>query len=216
MGAVELLGAKWDAVPGVTWTLGVSELVTAGLLRRQDVVFVERRRFEAAVEAARRGEARPRGAPEPGVSPGAEFIATATWASVGLDSAYLDLRVTDAETGSVVSTWRLATANDADPAALARSVVSAVLAALDAVGRLPVWTDPEADAAPGSYRSSGVPLTAVRFFLRGLAEEERWNWEGARVAYQSALTVDGAPFHEARAALARTARLRMGGTLGAN
>jgi hypothetical protein len=51
--------------------------------------------------------------------------------------------------------------------------------------------------------------------MAGLEAEERWDWEGARRGYQAALAA--APgFLEAEAALARAARLRNGGTLGAN
>jgi len=48
-----------------------------------------------------------------------------------------------------------------------------------------------------------------------LASEEAWNWEGARVGYQEAGALESA-FFEADVALARTARLRMGGTLGSS
>jgi len=64
-------------------SIGLSELVATGLLRRRDVRFVERRRFAAAAEAERRRENRPPGTPPAGVSPGPEFILSATWVSLG-------------------------------------------------------------------------------------------------------------------------------------
>ena len=139
-----------------------------------------------------------------------------TWARLGLDSAYLELRLTDLRTGTVVRTWRAATPNDADPVALARTVVGSLLAALDAMGRRPAWRDPHPEAAPPGYRPSGIPPAAVAAFLRGLAAEERWAWEGARRGYRAAIAESGGMFFEARAALARAARLRLGGTLAAS
>jgi hypothetical protein len=196
--------------------LAISELVGAALLRRADVEWVERRRFAAAVAAERRGDARPAGAPAAGVSPGAEFILSGSWASVGLDSAYLDLRLTQSETGSIVTSWRAATPNDPDPTSLTRTVVGSLLGALGRLDRLPVWSDPSPDAAPVSYRTTGISTDAVEAFLVGLAAEERWDWEAARRGYQTALEEGGARFVEAEAALARAARLRNGGTLGAS
>ena len=215
VGEVRILGEpSWSRPPEVEIGLGMAELVSAGLLRRSDVQLVERRRFAAAVEAERRGQAR-EGAPPAGMSPGARYIVSATWASVGLDSAFVDLRLADAQTGSVVATWRGATASDADPVSVARRVVFGTLAALEKLGEHPGWQDPDPGAAPPAYRPSGVPEAAVTSFFRGLAAEETWSWERARVGYQSALSAAGASFVEAAAALARTARLRNGGTLGA-
>ena len=217
VGEVRILGTpSWGATEGVEAGLGVAELVSAGLLRRRDVHFVERRRFASAVEAERRGLARGEGAPAPGISPGAQYILSATWASIGLDSASVDLRLSDAQSGSVVATWRGATAPDADPVSVARRVLSGTLAALDRIGVRPSWQDPIEGAAPAGYRPSGVPAAAVASFFRGLAAEETWSWERARAGYQDALTAGGASFAEAAAALARTARLRNGGTLGAS
>ncbi len=135
---------------------------------------------------------------------------------VGLDSALVDLRLADAQTGSVVATWRGATPSDADAVSVARRVVSGTLAALEKLGERPSWQDPDPAAAPPGYRPSGVPDAAVTAFFRGLAAEETWSWERARVGYQGALTASGTSFVEAAAALARTARLRNGGTLGAS
>jgi len=95
---------------------------------------------------------------------------------------------------------------------VARAGVGAILAALDDLGRLPDWEDAVGIPAPGSYEASGVPQTALNDFLGGLAAEEAWRWDAARDAYQAAARARGFP--EAEAALARTARLRLGGTLG--
>lgn len=216
LGEVRILANDpWSTARLVDPGLGVAELVAAGLLRRQDVRYVERRRFAAAVEAERRGQPRPEGAPAAGVSPGAELIVAATWSALGLDSAFVELRVSDAQSGAVVGTWRGATANEADPTSLARSIVGGITSALEGLGRLPAWNDPVPRAAPSSYAASGVPARAVEAFLRGLSAEERWDWEGARRGYQEAIAAGGEGFFEARAALARAARLRRGGTLGA-
>ncbi|NJD18978.1 MAG: hypothetical protein FIA95_06815 [Gemmatimonadetes bacterium] len=192
----------------------MSELVAAGLLRRRDVQYVERRRFAAAAEAERRGAARPEGAPPAGVSPGAQYVLTATWASVGLDSAFVDLRLADAQSGAVAASWRGATAPDADPVAVARRIVSGTLSALGSLGARPARQDPVEGAAPAAYRPSGVSAAALASFFQGLAAEESWSWERARAGYQSALAGAGPSFLEAAAALARTARLRNGGALG--
>jgi hypothetical protein len=215
VGEIRVLGTpSWSTAP-VESTLGMSELVAAGLLRRRDVQHVERRRFAAAAEAERTGAARPEGAPPAGTSPGAQYVVSATWASVGLDSAFVDLRLSDAQSGAVVATWRGATAPDGDPVAIARRVVAGTLAALDQLGARPAWEDPEGAAAPAAYRASGVSAAAVSSFFQGLAAEDAWSWERARTAYQAALSAGGPSFVEAAAALARTARLRNGGTLGA-
>ena len=63
-----------------------------------------------------------------------------------------------------------------------------------------------------AYQPSEISIQDVERFLRGLAAEELWNWEGARRSYEAATASPG--FLEAEAALARTARLRTGGTLG--
>jgi hypothetical protein len=214
LGDFEVNGeVAWTLPRGVTPHLAVEELAAAGLLRRQDVRFVERRRFAEAAEAERQGRQRPPGAPAAGVAPRLDFLAMAVWSPL-MGSGYLDIRLTDPATGAVVATGRTETPPDADATSLARAVVAGVLAALDEVGRRPAWTDPVAAAAPATYRAAGVPSAAVEAFLRGLAAEERWNWEGARVGYQAAVAQGGTGFVEAEAALARAARLRNGGTLG--
>lgn len=217
VGAVEIL-ANSDL--GLTSESGpapaVSALVVVGLLRRQDVHFVERRRFAAAAEAERRGQTRPEGAPAVGVSVQPEFILDASWASVGLDSAYLDVHLKDAQSGAVVGKHRLATPNGVDPTSLARTVVGSLLVILDDMGRRPAWNDPLPASAPASYRPTGIPATAVDAFFGGLRAEDGWQWDRARVGYQAALKAGGPSFVEAETALARTARLRLGGTLGAS
>lgn len=215
VGEVKVLGTvSSPAAAGADLELGLSELVAAGLLRRRDVHFVERRRFSAAVEAERLGRPRPQGAPAAGTSPGARWAVSATWATLGLDSAVVDLRLTDLETGAVVGSWRGATAPAADPVSVARTIVAGTLAALDRIAPRPAWADPEPAAAPLPFRASGVPEAAVAAFFRGVAAEERWAWEEARAGFQGALATGGDGFVEAAAALARTARLRSGGTLG--
>jgi hypothetical protein len=200
----------WSLGSTVSPDLALSELVIAGLLRRRDLELVERRRFNAAVDAERAGTPRPAGAPPAGVSRGAELLATVVWLPLGAQVS-LEVRLTRPETGAVVAAQRRMIPADSDPVAAARAIVSTILGALDELGRRPAWDDPGLDAAPTEYRPSGVPAAAVGRFLQGLAAEERWNWEAARRSYQA---VAGAGFFEAEAALARTARLRTGGTLG--
>jgi hypothetical protein len=174
------------------------------------VELVERRRFTAAVDAERAGTPRPAGAPPAGVSRGAEMSATVVWLPLGAETS-LEVRLTRPQTGAVVAGRRRMIPADADPVAAARAIVATILEALDELGRRPAWNDPVPGAAPAEYRPSGVPTAAVARFLQGLAAEERWNWEAARRSYEAAA---GAGFFEAEAALARTARLRTGGTLG--
>jgi hypothetical protein len=210
---VELLGQPaWPSGSRVSARLGVTELVAAGLLRRADVRFVERRRFAAAADAERAGAARPPGAPAAGVSPGAELTATVTWVALGTGGASLEVRLSETATGRVAGTSRAVVPVDAEPIALARAAVATILATLRELGRLPTWNDPVAGAAPAAYVASGVPPAALADFVGGLAAEEAWRWESARVGYQAAARAPG--FFEAEAALARTARLRLGGTLG--
>jgi len=209
-----LLNDPWGILSPVPTALGIQELVSVGLLRRQDVEFVERRRFSQAAEMERRGQPRPRGAPTVGVSPGAELVLAGSWAQASADSAYLDFRLTRAETGEVVTTFRRSTPISADPTALARRITTGLLGALEEMGRLPTWADPFPQGAPEGYQASGVSHGAVAAFFSGVAAEDRYDWEGARAAYQEALDEGGSGFPEARVALARIARLRSGGTLG--
>jgi len=209
---VELAGqAPWSFASPVTPGLALSELVVAGLLRRGDVRFVERRRFAAAALAEERGERRPAGAPPAGVSEGAELLASVVWVPLPTGSS-IEVRLTEAARGAVVGSRRASIPAGSDIVATARTVVRTLLAALESVGRLPAWTDPLGSAATGQAAGSGVPDRAVESFLRGLAAEESWRWEAARASYQDAAESVG--FFEAEAALARAARLRLGGTLG--
>jgi hypothetical protein len=202
---VEFLGAyPWRGPGTVTASLGVAELVVTGLLRRRDVHFVERRRFSAAAEAERRGAARPRGAPAAGVSQSADYTTTAVWISLGPDQTAVEVRLATLESGSIAGATRVPVPTDADPVTLARAIVRGVVEVLDDLERLPMWADPRPDPA-------SVSEEALSHFVRALAAEEMWNWEAARRGYQAA-AADPA-FHEAATALARTARLRLGGTL---
>jgi hypothetical protein len=213
LGSIEAAGPlPWELATPVPLDLGLSELVVAGLLRRRDVEFVERRRFAAAAEAERSG--RPRGprAPPVGVSRGAELTAAVVWLPLGTGQAAAELRLASSATGAVVGSGRTTLPADSDIVGAARTIVAALLATLEETGRLPAWEDPIPQAAPGTFLATGIPDSAVESFLRGLAAEEQWNWEAARRSYGAASASPG--FLEAEAALARAARLRNGGTLG--
>ncbi len=205
----------WGLDTSLGASVGLSELVAVGLLRRPDVRFVERRRFAAAADAERRGEPRGPGAPPVGVSPGPEFILSATWALFGAATAYLEGRLINPASGRVERTWRTETPRDADAVGVARVIVGGLVAELGRMGRAPAWSDPFAHAAPTTFEPTNISVSAVNAFLAGLASEEVWNWESARVGYQAATTLDP-NFFEADVALARTARLRSGGTLGSS
>ena len=207
---VEFLGAyPWTAGGTVSAALGVEELVVTNLLRRRDVRFVDRRRFSAAADAERRGVARARGQPPAGVSTSAEFAVTAVWITLGPGQESVEVRLAGMSTGDVVGATRVSVAEGTRPVALSRAIVQGILTVLNELDRLPNWEDPLASANDGDADS--VSDEALRDFLRGLAAEELWNWEEARRGYQAA-AADPA-FYEATAALARSARLRLGGTL---
>jgi hypothetical protein len=217
IGGIEVLGQPgWlaEASPpsGVSADLALAELVVAGLIRRADVRFVERRRFAAAVAAVESGVPRGAGAPPVGSSAGAEIFATAVWLQLPTGGSAIEVRLTEAARGAVLGTRRTTLPPDADLVATARVTVGAIMAVLDELGRRPAWPDPVANAAPEQFAPSGVSARAVSSFLAGLAAEESWRWEPARVSYRAA--AESAGFFEAVAALARTARLRLGGTLG--
>lgn len=208
---IDFLGSfPWSAPGTVTPALGVEELVAAGLLRRRDVRFVERRRFSAAVESVRRGIRRPPGAPPPGVSQSAEFMTTAAWIPTASGQATVEVRLAVLQTGGMAGATRVIVPDDADPVTLARAIVDGLLSILEDLDRLPTWVDPL--RPPADAPSEHVSADALRSFFAGLASEEVWEWEGARRGYQAA-AADPA-FHEASTALARAARLRLGGTLG--
>lgn len=207
----------WPGESAVPPSLGLQELVAAGLIRRRDVEFVERRRFVAAVEREARGLPPLPHSPPPGVSPGAEFQLAGSWIPAG-DSATLALRLVDVETGGVVTAWRVTTPQGVDPTGLARVVVGSTVTALRGLGRLAVWSDPlqsRVDPAPSTVTPSGVTAEAVAAFFRGIAAEDRFDWEAARRAFQRAMEIEGDAFFEPDVALGRVARLRAGGTLGA-
>ena len=219
---VAFVGAyPWPAAAPVGPALGVAELTVAGLLRRRDVDFVERRRFARAAEAERSGMRRRVGQPPAGVSRSAEFAANAVWISPAsgpatesgpaMESrpAMVEVRLVRLATGDVAAATRLPLPATTDPPALARSLVRGIVGLLDELGARPAWSDPLAESLDST--SASVSARSMSHFLRGLAAEEAWDWEGARRAYQQA-TSEGA-FVEAETALARTARLRLGGTL---
>jgi hypothetical protein len=208
VGTVELVGTvEWPAGV-VTPQLGISELAVTGLLRRRDVRFVERRRFAVAVETEQRGT-RPAGQPAAGVSPGADYIAHAVWIRLGDDGSSVEVRLVHPASGSVASSARVSLRPGTDAVSLARGIVRGTLLALDGIGERPVGGAPPPSADdPVEGR---VSPEALEDFLRGLAAEERWQWEEARRRYQAAARASDFP--EAAAALARTARLRLGGTI---
>ena len=209
---VELMSPNpWGLDSPISVPLGLSELVVAGLLRRPDVHFVERRRFAAAVDAVRTGVARP-GAPPVGVSVGPEFLFSVTWASFGASTSYLEMRLIDAQSGSVAHSWRSETPSRADAVGLARHIVGSLLGRLGQLGRMPAWSDPLPGVAPSTFEATSVPAATLTSFLEGLAAEERWDWNGAYRGYLAAAA--DPTFFEAEVALARAARLRLGGTLG--
>jgi len=213
IGAVQLLGElTWDPAIEVSQELAVAELVAAGLLRRRDVQVVERRRFGAAVAAERSGQRRPPGAPPAGISPGADFIATAVWVQLTPGQSSVELRLA-ARSGAMEGSPPLFLGSEDHPVPIARAIVTALLEALADLGRLPAWEDP-LTGADGTTTSSRVADATLQSFLSGLAAEESWDWEGARRGYQAAMGDQA--FFEATAALARAARLRLGGTLGEN
>ena len=208
---VEILGQPTWAVTPLPADLALTELVAAGLIRRADVHFVERRRFSAGVAAERSGVPRPAGAPPVGISQSAEILASAVWIQLPTGAASIEVRLTEAARGAVVGTRRAPLPANADLVSVARLTVGTIMEALAELGRRPAWTDPVQSAAPVQFEASGVSVRAISSFLVGLEAEESWRWDTARVSYQEA--AESAGFFEARTALARTARLRLGGTL---
>ncbi|MGE0159052.1 MAG: hypothetical protein AB7T31_06525 [Gemmatimonadales bacterium] len=216
LASIDLVGQPAWAIPasGVTPAFALSELVVAGLLRRGDVRFVERRRFAAAVAAEDAGIPRPPTAPPVGVSEGAELLASVVWIPLPNGDASLEVRLVQAATGVVAGTGRTTIPAGADLVSTARMTVGSILSTLGDVGRRPAWSDPVAGSAPTQLVPANVSAGALGRFLEGLTAEESWRWEPARIAYQAAASSAG--FFEAEAALARAARLRLGGTLGAS
>lgn len=196
LGAISLAEERpWGMVdPAVPAAVGLQELIAAELLRREDVQFVERRRFAEAAERERRGLPRPDGAPPVGTSAGAQWLVTGTMSPLLGDSAYLEMRLVDPATSDLRAAWRVRVPRGGDPTTLARRVTGSLLATLDSLGTLPDWTDPVPDAALRSWRPSGVPLPAVESFFRGVAAEDAFNWDTARRAYQRARMLGGPEF----------------------
>lgn len=214
---VQITGT-WSAPGGDHEALatGVTELIAAGLMRRADVDFVERRRFAPAAEAERLGRSLPSRQPAAGVSRPVDYIVQVTWLPIPGGDASAEVQLVDPASGEVVEGDRATMARSADPVAVARAVVATALSLVDRRTSRPVWTDPlmAGNAPANAGGASGVSAEAIRRFLDGLTAEERWNWEGARRGYQ--LAASDASFHEARTLLGRTARLRLGGTLAEN
>jgi hypothetical protein len=209
---VVLVEPSWSVPPPLPATLGLEEIVAAGLLQRADVRYVERRRFAAAAAAEQAGIPRPAEAPRAGVSPGAEYLASMVWAPLGSGRTSLEVRLVTVASGVVAASHRALAPADADPVGLARLTVRAILGALTEMGRLPSGSASTPGSNPSEYVPSGISARAVQAFFTGLAAEESWRWDAAREAYQAAARERA--FSEAAAALARAARLRLGGTLG--
>ena len=214
LGDVLILGSvEWSLPPTVNTQAAVAELMAAQLLERTDVEFVERRRFGAAAERDRRGEMAPRGQPPLGTSRAAEYLLLGTW-SVSGSGGLADFRLADAETGEVVHAWRTETPARPDAASLSRALSGALLTALTEMGRRPAGSGPV--DLPSAFAPSGVAAQAQGAFFRGVSAEDRFDWEAAKDAYEAAADLAGPTFPEAGVALARVARLRLGGTLAAS
>lgn len=205
--------APFEVGADLTPEVALMELAAADLLRRRDVRLVERRRFAAAAEREQRGQPPLPGQPPAGRSRQADYVLAGSWARTG-DGGALDVRLVDPATGLVAKAWRTGTPASPDPAGLARALSAGLVEGLRSLDRLPEWADPlQPGAGPAAYAPSGVPSAAVAAFFEGAAAEDRFDWNGARAAYERALDAAGGTFPEARAALARAARLRQGGTL---
>lgn len=213
------LGGAWGG-PGAeheALAIGVTELITAGLMRRADVDFVERRRFAPAAEAIRLGRTVSPRQPEPGVTRPVDYMVQATWLPIPGGEATVEVQLVDPASGEVVEGARAEVRRDADPVLVARVTVATALRLVDRRATRPSWNDPLARGAAMNANvtgSSGVSESAIRHFLDGVSAEERWNWEGARRGYVAAATDPS--FHEADTLLGRAARLRLGGTLAEN
>jgi len=208
--------APESEVDGVSTALGMTELVSLGLLHRQDVHFVERRRFAPAAQAERQGLPRPAGAPPVGTSPGAEWLLAGSWVGVPGDSSTVDLRLIHVESGVARASTRFRVPAGADLVGVSRRVNGALLALLDDEGLLPDASDAAASPALRSWEATEVPRPAFDAFRRGIAAEDAFQWERARHAYGEAIQLSGGEFAEAALALTRAARLRAGGTLGSS
>lgn len=205
---IELRGpVAWTTGSRLSKEIALVELTATALLSRRDVEFVDRRRFAVAAEAERAGLPRPPGAPPAGVSRDVYASVTAEWLPIDDRRALLEIRLVDLESGLVRGATRATLPPSAGPVELSRSLVAGTLEVLDDLGELPAWPDRT------ELAGADVPVSdaAVRTFLAALAAEEMWNWDRAARGYEAA-QADPA-FYEAGAALARAARLRLGGTL---
>lgn len=214
VGEVALESDPWQmGSPGAA-ALALQELISAGLLRRRDVHFVERRRFAAAAERERQGLPAPPGAPPVGTSPSAEIVLQGAWTRLPQLGEFFEGRLVETASGKLLRGFRIAIPSGTDPVALGRTVVGRILEFLEETNRLPSWDDPLASSAPRELRPSGIDPRAVGPFLEGVLAEDRYDWEGAFRGYQGALREGGPEFFEAETALTRAARLRAGGSLG--
>jgi len=214
IGSVDLAGVDFAGTASISSASGdvaVLELIGAGLLRRRDVHFVERRRFLAAEAAERQGLPRPPDAAPLGVSAPAELVAEISWLRLG-GTSVAEIRLVDPTSGGVTSSERVNVPADAGPVGFARRVTGALLSQIERVRDLPAWSDPVSNSA--EWLTGAIPTAAFEAFRNGTAAEDLSRWEEARRAYQSASRLAGVEFVEAEVALARTARLRNGGTLG--
>ncbi len=202
---------SWDG--DLTPSVLLTELAAAGLTGERSIRFLERRRFTPAAEAERRGIPPPPGQPRVGVSPALDYHVFPTWIPLS-DSARIDVRLVEPGTGSIVLSGAGMVAAKEDVVAVARVTVAVAISLLAEEGLLPGAEG--AAASPGMNGSvpHGVRATDIQSFVRGLSAEERWDWEEARRGFGGAAR-DGV-FYEAVQHLARTARLRMGGTLAEN
>ena len=214
VGDIDFAGPYAWPGAGISSSIGVHELVAAGLLRRRDVEFVERRRFVAIADAERNGETRRPGQPPAGVSVTPSFSIQAVWIPLSATRTSVEIRLMDVLSGEVVQSTRAMLPSEPDAVTLARSIVDGAIAMLDDEGHLTAWVDSLASEPANAEATSGVSPASLVNFLAGLAAEERWNWEGARRGYQAAAAEPA--FHEAVTLLARAARLKLGGTLAEN
>lgn len=213
------IGGEWTGPGGQHAALaaGLTDLVAAGLMRRADVDFVERRRFGPAAEAERLGRTAPARQPPPGVTRSLDYMVQVTWLPLPGGDATAEVQLVAPGSGEVVEGTRTTMPRSSDPVFVARAIVETTLQLVDQRATRPPWQDPLAAEMSGTANAdgtSGVSHGAILEFLDGLAAEDRWNWEGARRGYQAAATSPS--FHEARILLARAARLRLGGTLAEN
>lgn len=187
--------------------VALAELMAARFLNGRALQVVDRRRFTAAAERERRGLPRPGDAPPLGTTPGARWLVGAAVVPGGAT-----LRLTDAGTGAVRASWRVDVPGGTHRIALSRLLGDSLLDRLDAEGLLP--------AGPGGEGPPGDPVqdpeAAFRLFQEGVAHDDAYRWEEARRAYEAAAATGGPGFPEPLEALARVARLRAGGTLGAS